>query len=405
MKGKLTQNAYAQILLFIITFGFLWILLNDNPNIFRLTAFLSVLLTGPRLFASKIITNTEYLYLNSFRESVYIYITTLSIISISMSLFISSPANLKFWFIVFIVSLILSVVFIIVPERQFAFWIPVGTAIVLSIYLKADEALLLQTIHAVILALAVVVLSYYLKFLTISGSLMTFLLAITIFGLGGVKWAIPILAFFILSSLLSKAGKGIKERFKDTFEKTGVRDQTQVLANGGIAGIIIIIHYFSPSELFYYLYLISVAVATADTWATEIGVLFNGKTRLITNFKAASPGVSGAISLEGTAGSLIGSLIIISSGMLFIKLNSTMLFFSLVLFGFVGSMVDSILGATIQSQYHCRVCGKYTEKKIHCNVETKLVSGFKIINNDIVNISSTAISVTIYFLINLIIAL
>lgn len=36
-------------------------------------------------------------------------------------------------------------------------------------------------------------------------------------------------------------GKQTKQKFKDTFEKSGVRDYAQVLANGGIGGMLILL--------------------------------------------------------------------------------------------------------------------------------------------------------------------
>ncbi len=398
MTGKLNQGKYGRILLFIFTFAVLAIFLKDDPELFRLTATLSILLMILHYVFMKIFGKKAYLYQNSITNTSLIFIITLLAIFISLSFLIASPGNLKLWLILFIVALILSVIVITSPIKQNVVWIPVGISIVLSIYLTADNDLIIQTIFAIMLALIVIVISYYAKFLTISGSLMTFLLAICIFGLGGIKWAAPILTFFVLSSILSKVGKGIKTRFEDTFEKTGIRDQMQVIANGGIGGIIIILNHFYPSEVFYLLFIVSMAVATADTWATEIGVLFNGKTRLITNFRDVAPGVSGAISFAGTTGALLGSLIVVSSGALFIASNTFMLYFSLVVSGLIGSTIDSFLGATLQSQYHCRICGKYTEKKLHCDAETKLASGYKLINNDTVNISSAAITVILFYI-------
>ncbi|MGD9898951.1 MAG: DUF92 domain-containing protein [Calditrichaceae bacterium] len=398
MTGKLYQGRYGRILLFIITLFVLAIFLKDNMEVFRLSAYLSILLMSLHLIFTKIFGEKEYSYQNRIESTVLIFIITYLVIFISLPFLSSSFESLEFWFISSIVSLIISVIYLAVPAKQHAVWIPVGTAIVLSIYLTADNQLLLQSFLAAILALIVIIFSYYVKFLTIGGSLMTFLLSISIFGLGGIKWAVPILTFFILSSILSKVGKGIKSKFEDTFEKTGIRDQMQVIANGGIGGILILLNHFYPSDLFYLLFLASMAVATADTWATEIGVLFNGKTRLITNFREVSPGVSGAISFAGTTGALLGSLTVVSSGVLFISSEKLMLYFSLSVFGLIGSMIDSLVGATLQSQYHCRVCGKYTEKSLHCNERTKLVSGHTIISNDVVNITSAFITVILFYL-------
>ena len=52
-------------------------------------------------------------------------------------------------------------------------------------------------------------------------------------------------------------------------------------------------------------------------------------------------------------------------------------------------------------KYVCSVCGKSTEKKIHCEQKTNHVGGLKIISNDAVNIISnflTAILAAVYVL-------
>lgn len=275
-------------------------------------------------------------------------------------------------------------------------FVPLCSAIFTYIFLEANGSQIQQIFIGVLLALLIIILSYCLKFLSNSGLAVTFLLATTIFGLGGLKWTVPILVFFIFSSLLSKAGKGVKIKFKDTFEKSSVRDYAQVIANGGIGGILVIVYYFFPREVFYYLYLISLAVATADTWGTEIGIMFGKNPRLITTWRKVEPGISGAISLYGSLGALLGSLILVLSGSIFINSLTMEMMIALVLLGFIGSLIDSFIGATFQGQFRCTKCGKFTEKRIHCGVETKHERGFIFFNNDRVNISAAIISILIF---------
>ena len=166
-------------------------------------------------------------------------------------------------------------------------FIPLGSAFMLHLLVVADK--LNQSLLAFSLAVLIAVVSYRLKFLSLSGSVGTFLLAVIIFSVGGWKWTIPILAFFVLSSIISKMGRKRREKFDLIFEKTSTRDIYQVLANGGVAGLIALIYHFYPRELLYYVYLASVSAATFDTWATEIGTLFLSKPRLITNLKPVEP--------------------------------------------------------------------------------------------------------------------
>ncbi len=246
------------------------------------------------------------------------------------------------------------------------------------------------------LALVIVLLSYKAKFLNRSGAFATFILAVLIFGFGGWKWSVPILVFFILSSLLSKTGKKRKEQFKNTFEKSGVRDYAQVIANGGLAGLFIFLYIFKPLPMYYHLYLVSLAAANADTWATEIGVLFKKTPRMITTFKKVEPGISGAVSIFGTGASLLGSFAIAFSGYLFSLSFKNLVLITLT--GFFGSIIDSYFGASIQGQYQCTICNSYTEKHIHCKSATKHIKGFNWLNNDLVNILSAVFSILIFLL-------
>ena len=66
--------------------------------------------------------------------------------------------------------------------------------------------------------------SFKLNFLDAGGSCATFLLASFVFGIGRWTFSVPILTFFILSSVLSKIGKKRKEKFVSVFEKSSRRD-------------------------------------------------------------------------------------------------------------------------------------------------------------------------------------
>jgi len=249
------------------------------------------------------------------------------------------------------------------------------------------------------IALVIVTLSYKVKFLTLGGSIATFFLAGTIFSLGGIQWSIPILTFFIFSSILSKLRKKKNAEIELFFEKTGVRDHFQVLANGGIGGVLVIINYIFPNQFFYLIYLSSLAAVCADTWATEIGTWKRTATYNVLNLKPIEQGVSGGISVIGTFGALLGSIAISLSGLFWNDLPLAQYFLLIVFAGVFGSFFDSILGATIQSQNKCNVCSKITERGIHCGKETNFHSGWEWINNDVVNFLSGAAGAAVIFII------
>jgi uncharacterized protein (TIGR00297 family) len=264
------------------------------------------------------------------------------------------------------------------------FTIPLSVAFVLSFYLIPSRMQDPDRFTAGILwAMLIAVSSYHFKFLSASGSVAVFILASIIYGLGGLQWTVPILTFFILSSLLSNAGKKRKSKFEHIFEKTSTRDLGQVAANGGIAGMLMLAQYISPENNFYPAYLGTIAAVTADTWGTEIGIWVGGKTILLSLFKVVEPGTNGGISLAGFIGSTIGAFVISISAFPWVMTNKTV--FIAAFAGIAGSLLDSILGGTMQSVYRCSICGKNTERRLHCNSATTFVKGIRWITNDAVN--------------------
>jgi uncharacterized protein (TIGR00297 family) len=236
---------------------------------------------------------------------------------------------------------------------------------------------------AVLFSVLIAYMSYLLKFLSASGSVATFFLACILYGIGDWKWTVPILTVFVLSSILSKIGKNRKHKYELNFEKTGTRDWGQVLANGGIAGTLVIAQAVFSDFNFYPLYLGAVAAVTADTWGTEIGLWFHHKTISINRFTIVEPGSSGGVSLLGFLGGIIGALIISASSLFW--LEESRIVIVTVSAGVSGSLIDSILGGLAQAAYRCRICHKITERKEHCGAPTEFVGGVRWINNDLIN--------------------
>jgi len=242
-----------------------------------------------------------------------------------------------------------------------------------------------------VLALLVAVLSYRVRFLDGSGAIATFVLGAFIFGLGGWAFSMPILAFFVLSSALSRLGIARKNTASTKFQKSSRRDFGQVLANGGISGLVVVLWYFLPNPIWYFLYLASIAAVTADTWATEIGLFSHKAPRLITSWQPAAPGTSGAISVLGLVGAVVGATVIALLGWVIPVQRSSYRFGITVTMiiigsGFFAHLLDSLLGATIQAQHACPICQQVSEKRGRCcGVERQLHSGWNWVDNDVVN--------------------
>jgi uncharacterized protein (TIGR00297 family) len=222
--------------------------------------------------------------------------------------------------------------------------------------------------------------------LTLDGAVGAACVGCIVFARGGIPAAGALLAFFGSSTALSRLGKARKESAPLAQAKGAQRDVWQVLANGAVATLSIGLagHLRGGSG-----FVGALAAAAADTWATELGLLSRRQPRLITNLKPVEAGTSGGVTPEGLTASLGGALVV---GLTWAVMGGNWRGMPVALVsGLGGSLVDSLLGATVQALYRCPMCGALTETVVHpaCGQPADLVRGHRWITNDAVNALST----------------
>lgn len=216
----------------------------------------------------------------------------------------------------------------------------------------------------------------------------TAIVAGTVACAAGWSWAVLLVAFFAVTSALSRLGGRAKEaRTRGIVAKGGMRDWRQVAANGGAfvaaaAGWTLGVEH--PALAAFGLG--SLAAAAADSWATEIGTLWRGQPRSVLTWRPLPPGSSGAVSLPGT--------IALVAGAVFVSAVARALGWSpavttaAALGGIGGAILDSLLGATVQLRRWCPTCGVVTERALHpCGSATERAGGLALIDNDAVNLA------------------
>jgi len=248
----------------------------------------------------------------------------------------------------------------------------------------------MQLIIGFFLAIIIAYTAYRARSLDRSGAFAALVVGTIIFGLGGLRWAILLLTFFITSSGLSRAFKDRKREANEKYAKGGQRDAGQVFGNGGIATLFAALHFIFPDVSWPWLgFAASLAAVNADTWATELGVLNPTPPRLITDLrKVVEKGTSGGVSLVGTLASLAGAGLIGLEAAVLNPSGVNWIFFILVtIAGLLGSLFDSLLGGTVQALYYCPACQKETEREpTHsCGTQTTQIRGWKWLDNDWVN--------------------
>ncbi len=174
------------------------------------------------------------------------------------------------------------------------------------------------------------------------------------FGFAGL---LALLAFFLFGNLATRYKYEKKVLLGVAESNGGMRDIHNVLGNG-LSPLLFAVLYAVSSQSYHSLFLLgfsgAVATACADTFSTEIGQA-EGKPRLITTLEKVPVGTSGGVSFPGFGAAVLGSFLISLVSLFFVisnVLTSVRITFFLVclLSGFLGSVIDSIFGATIENR-------------------------------------------------------
>ncbi|KAJ3430697.1 transmembrane protein [Anaeramoeba flamelloides] len=231
-----------------------------------------------------------------------------------------------------------------------------------------------------------------------------------------------IITFFFFSVYATKLNAKIKKQTEDHYKPSGHRNYKQVLSNGGsIPPLICLLtlKYFNNDT--YYLdfatnKISSIVVSMfagfycsslADTLSSEIGIASKGLPRLITKpWKKVMRGTNGAVSLLGFLASLFGGFaigmnfyihyllyhygLINNQNVMYNNYKSQWPFVIICVFtGFFGSLVDSILGATLEPTLFCTVKNKIVKLR---SPTTITITGHNILSNNLVNFISCTIA-------------
>lgn len=220
--------------------------------------------------------------------------------------------------------------------------------LILGFIAVADAEVQQRILWAIVAGGVFGALSFFLNWLTLDGSTSAWLLGVITFGIAGIEGAAILLFFFISSSLLSKNSRSLDDVRELKFRRTGA----QVWANGFWFGFFTLLGLLVDLELFKVAAYSSLAFATSDTWASEIGGnRIKGTTWSINGFQKVPPGTDGAISIAGTFAAVGGALSIgVLVGVL-LPTNSLVMGILVASTGLVATFMDSWLGAHFQDQY------------------------------------------------------
>lgn len=296
-----------------------------------------------------------------------------------------------------------------------------------------------RLITAVILSIGLAFHGYSKKSLNINGAISALLVGFTSFAVS-TRFGIILILFYYTSSKLTKLKEAVKAKLEDEYVSGGQRGCTQVLACSFLGTIVCILFYayvgedchvdftgdssvttmdFLPFQVrrnhaaayLWSMYIAHYSCATADTWASEVGILSKERPRLITSLllRDVPHGTNGGVSILGTLASMAGGAFI---GFIFWILSfphssdpeGHHVQYPMILVGmfcgFFGSLIDSILGATVQATYYS-TDKKCIVKKLKivngsvCMTGIDRICGLDILSNEAVNFLSTFLTMVL----------
>ncbi|XP_054168234.1 transmembrane protein 19-like [Oppia nitens] len=276
----------------------------------------------------------------------------------------------------------------------------------------------IRCIVSIVLPFIISFSGFYKNSLSFTGAVLALIIGFII-SLSNSCFTASLLTFFITSSVATKYKNEIKRQLEDDFKEGGQRNWVQVISNGVVAAELAFFYYLEtgsaeiPIDFIadYNLSWLSIGVlgslccANGDTWASELGsVLSNGNPYLITTLRSVPKGTNGGVSLIGLIVSALGGLVVSISFMLTNMIcricygdseqyasspEQWPLLLVGLFAGLFGSIIDSLLGATLQYSGFNTKNKKIVQRK---GPDVKHICGKALLDNHSVNLLSNFIT-------------
>lgn len=287
-----------------------------------------------------------------------------------------------------------------------------------NIFLTQDsryQPTLLRCLALITFPTILAVYAYRRKSVDLSGAISGFVIAFTML-ISNYTVFVALLVCYVATNRATRYGSEIKNRFEANFKVGGQRNWLQIISNLGVANLCILIKLLKygigdfeidfQHRFFESMYLVAslgaISCATGDSMSSEIGpVLADGiDPMLITTMKPVPRGTNGGVTFIGVIAAGFGGLMIgffswisqltVPASNLNNNYHSPQ--WPILLFclygGLIGSLVDSILGATCQYTGYDHLRHRIVETKEELNTYVEHITGRPWLTNDDVNITS-----------------
>ena len=207
-------------------------------------------------------------------------------------------------------------------------------------------------IQALVVNTVLIAVAQRSNLLTRSGWMHAAALGTILWGCLGWSGWLAVVAYLCLGSLVTKIGFQDKQNRGLAEARGGQRGPENVWGSAAVGAVLALLigAGVEPRELLTIGFAASFAAKLADTFGSEIGKRFGRTTVLITTLRPVPPGTEGAISLEGTLASAVGS-IVMTLLMLALQLLVSWPVAGLVMVvGLVATLGESLFGALVQDR-------------------------------------------------------
>ena len=240
--------------------------------------------------------------------------------------------------------------------------------------------------------------------------------------------------FFLIGSAATKVKHDVKARLTLSSSGSpggeGARTHVQVLANSGVATLLVLLSVLKfravsekeaclgyGDDLLIVGIVSNYAAVAADTLSSELGILSKSQPRLITTGRTVPPGTNGGVTGTGLLAGLAGSFVIAVSSAVLLPFcvkssgpvgrvlmanerrgwgwdDKVMWVMFITLWGALGSVLDSVLGAVLQGTVEDKRTGKVIEanggtrvltSSSHSGNSGRILRGVDLLDNNQVN--------------------
>jgi len=187
--------------------------------------------------------------------------------------------------------------------------------------------------------------------LTRAGWVHAAVLGTILWGCLGPRGWLAVVAYLLLGSLVTRLGYGTKQARGLAEARGGRRGPENVWGSAASGALLALLLPMAPEPLRPVLlvgFTASFAAKLADTFGSEIGKRWGRRTLLITTLQPVPAGTEGAISLEGTAASAAGAVLmaLLCAALGLIGAPAPLLLVAAV--ALLATLIESAIGATLQ---------------------------------------------------------